>query len=229
MFRQTIVITGITLIASLGAFAGQITTPTVNVTVTNTSGNALIQQFDPSLGTLTGVTLNFGPAAISDTIFISDFEQGGTINITYNLGHFVTFTLPVNGPYTPEDFQALNCSGSGPEFSNCSNTEDISFVFSATSFDLTSAPQAPFLGLGTVAFPYSPSLVESLVTSTPANPSNLSLQVSNLLLTTTMSLTYTYDAAGVATPEPAAVGMAGIGLCGLIWLTRKRTSTARRS
>jgi hypothetical protein len=228
VLKRTIVITGIALISALAASAGQITTPTVNVTVTNTSGNALIQQFDPSLGTLTGVTLNFGPASISDLTSISDFEQGGTINITYNMGHMVTFALPVNGPYTPEDFQGLSCTGSGAEFSNCSNSQAISFTFGATSFDLSTAPQAPFLGLGTVAFPYAPSIIENLVgTSIPANPSNLSLQVTNLLLTTTMSLTYTYDTPTSGTPEPASFGMMGAGFCGLIWLARRRATRPR--
>jgi len=223
--KQPIIITGITLLSSLTALAGQITTPVVNVNVTNTSGNALLQQFDPSLGTLTGVTLHFGSASISDSNSIIDNEQGGTIDITYLLGHQVTFTLPAGGPYVPADAQNLNCSGGGAEFSNCSNSNNISFIFPAIDFDLTSAPQAPFLGLGTVAFPYAPSLIENLVTSTPTNPANLNLSVTNLLLTTTMSITYDYST--VATPEPATLGMAGAGFGVMLLVARKRARANR--
>ena len=173
MFKHTIVITGITLLTMLGAVAGTVTTPTVNVTVTNTSGNALIQQFDPSLGTLTGITLNFGPATISDDISISDFEEGGTINITYNLGHEVTFDLPVGSPYVTEDFQALNCSGSGAEFSNCNNFR-IAFHSSSRrhKFRPLRRSTSTVHRIGQCSrLPYAPSLVENLVTSTPTNSS----------------------------------------------------------
>ncbi len=70
MFKHTIVITGITLLSAFGAVAGTVTTPTVNVTVTNTSGNALLQQFDPSLAAsipANPADLTFGVANLSLT------------------------------------------------------------------------------------------------------------------------------------------------------------------
>ncbi len=177
-----------------------------------------------ALGTLTGVTLNIGSTKISSDTATSDFQQGGTINITYNLGHFVTFSLPGGGTFVPEDFQSLNCLGQGPEFSSCSAAQAISFTYVPSTIDLTGAIAGPFLGLGTFAIPFTPTIVEDVVTSIPANPANLTLSVTNLSLTSDMSVTYTFDDAP-RTPEPGSLGAVGLGLTGLAWMARRRLKT----
>ena len=224
MFKRLIVLSGILSIPAVQSYAGTITTPDVLINVTTSAGSVLLQQFDPSLGTLTGVTLNIGKTTISDTAIMSDVEATNVITITYNLGHMVTFTLPGGGTFVPLVAQNLTCSGVGNEFTSCSNLVENSLVLNASTVDLTSAIPGSFLGLGTFAIPYSPALIESLVSSIPSNPSNLSLSVSNLQLTSDMSVTYTFTDP-VGTPEPGSLGAAGLGLGTLVFLARKRFVT----
>ena len=184
------------LASAIGMFAGTLTTvlPTVDETSPTVGGTISLPQFNSALGTLTGVTLNFGAGSIFADTAIGDFEPtGGNINITYDLGYQVTFTLPVGGPFVAADYQPLTCSGSGPEVSSCNHSQGISDTPISGSYDLSS-DAAAFL-TGPVSVTYTPSLVKQLVGSpTPASPADLNLSV-----------------------------MAGAGLLGLGWFGRKRT------
>jgi len=200
------------LASTIGLSAGTITTalPTVNETSPTVGGNITLPQFNSAFGTLTGVTLNFGPGSIAANTEITDFEQGGTIDITYNMGYEVTFNLPVGGPFVPEDFQAVTCSGSGAEFSNCDATNAISFSPLSGSYDLSS-DAAAFLS-GSVNVSYTPALVEQLVSSTPAHPADLTFSVTGESLTMPISITYTYTTPTSGVPEPSSLVLAGAGL-----------------
>jgi hypothetical protein len=222
MFNHARTLSVLLLLSAAGLSAGTLTIalPTVNETSPTVGGIVILPQFNSSLGTLTGVSLDFGPASISADTEISDFEPGGTINITYSLGYQVTFTLPVGGPFVVEDAQDLNCSGFGPEFATCDSSQGISFSPINGSYDLSS-DAAAFLS-GTVPVSYTPTLIESKVGgSTPTNPSNLSLSVTGESATIPLSITFTYTPT-TSVPEPGSLVLAGAGLLGLGWFGRKR-------
>lgn len=203
-----------------------VTLPTVNETSPTVGGTLTLPQFDSSLGTLTGVSLDFGAGSIFANTSISDVQPaGGTIDITYNLGYQVTFNLPVGGPFVPADFQQLNCTGSGTEISACSNSLAISLSNLGGTFDLSS-DAAAFLA-GSVAVTYTPSLVEQLVgSSTPTNPANLVLSVTGESLTMPAAISYTYTP-DPQTPEPSAAILSALGLLALVYGGRQVHATAQ--
>ena len=205
--------------------AATVTVPLGDVTDTSpTVGGVLVlPEFNNALGTLTGVTLNFGPGTVSANIGISDLEPaGGNINITYNLGYDVTFNFP-GGFYNPQDSQNLNCSGFGVEISSCNNSTAIAGSGLAASADLSG-----FLALfeaGNVDVPYTPTLIEELVGSAvPASPANLVLSVTGESLVMPASVTYTYTSAVASAPEPSSFVLLGGGLLALGWASRRRSS-----
>ena len=224
MFKRLGSTAAILFASALGLSAATLTVPLGVVTDTSPTlgGTLVLPQFNSSLGTLTGVELDFGAGSVSADLAISDIEPGGIIDITYLMGYEVTFTLPAVGPFVAEDAQNLNCSGSGPEIASCTNSESIAFSSISGSFDL-SADLAAFLS-GTVNVPYTPSLVETLVgTPSPLHPSNLNLSVTNESMTMPSSITFTYTPAS-GTPEPATLFFVGGGLIGLYGARRRRRS-----
>jgi hypothetical protein len=224
MSKRFIFMAGVWWSTILTLPASTLTIPLGTVTETSpTVGGVLVlPQFNNSLGTLTGVTLNFGPGTANANIGISDLEPtGGSINITYNLGYQVTFSLP-NGSYNPGIEQNLNCSGFDVEISSCNNSAAIAGTNEMSSDDLSAF--AALFEAGNVDITYTPSLVEQLVGSTiPASPANLVLTVSGESLVMPSSLTYTYTPASSSTPEPATSVLLGGGLLALGYAWRRRS------
>jgi PEP-CTERM motif len=213
------------LLASAAAMsAGTLTTilPTVNEASPTVGGTISLPEFNSALGTLTDVTLNFGAGSVFADTAISDIETtGGTINITYDLGYQVSFSLVGELLLEAGNYAPLTCSGFSPETVICDNSGVVSYTQPPESFDLSS-DLAAFL-TGPVSVPYTPSVVEySLGPTTPASPSNLNLSVTNESFSMPVSITYTYTPETAGVPEPASLIMAGGGMIALGWLGRKR-------
>jgi hypothetical protein len=227
MFQKFAITAAFLLSAATAARAASVTVPLATVTDTSATlgGLLILPEFNNSLGTLTGVTLNFGPGSVAANIGISDLEpSGGTINITYQLGYAVTFDLPVGGPFVAQDAQNITCSGFNVEISSCNSSMAISLNTIAGSYDLSSF--APFFEIGNVDLTYTPSLIEQVVGSTiPASPANLALSVTGESLTMPSSLVYTYTTA--STPEPSSFVLLADGLAALAWTRRKLTAPRR--
>jgi len=230
LFRNhTIRLCGILLASAVAGCANSITLPIPTITASspNQVGSVFMPQFNSALGTLTGVQVNFGVSTVSATTAISDVENNvSNINITYDLGYFVSIALPDGEIFAVEGAPPLTCAASaaGAEILTCSNGGSFTQMVAGMSFDLTS--KSPLFVAGPVALNYSTFPSEILVgTPTPNPPANLNLSVTNESDSTPSTITFTYTAAA-ATPEPAAPAMAMVGLACLFLLRRRFRAAA---
>jgi hypothetical protein len=211
-------------LTGIAAHAGSITIPLTTVVETSPTvgGNLVLPQFNSSLGTLTGVTLDFLPGSISVNIAISDFETPGPISIAYDLGYSVSFDI-FGGGLIIQDVKQLQCISSAIEVAACDDSATIGFPTSDTPFDLT--PQLALFLSGPVLIPYAPSVTQNpVVTPVPVSPSHLVLTVSGNV-TVPSQITFQYTAAGV--PEPGTFLLLGSVLAGLWLALRKRSRDSR--
>lgn len=220
MIRRTIFIFGLLMTAAAATgFGAQITQTLTTLTVSGTGGGTwYLPQFNNSLGTLTGVLLNFGQGQIRANDGISDLENSNRINITYNLGYQVTINMPGIAPYVPNAYTALTCSGTATEVTTCSNSIQLSSALNPVTFDLS--PQSGLFVFGPVGLTYQAINIQQLVgTPFPNPPTNLITSVSGSL-TLPATITFIYTTPTTSTPEPSSVVLGATGLA-LLWVGRR--------
>jgi hypothetical protein len=166
-------------------------------------------QFNPTLGTLTGVAfvLDSTPTTvvnvenISETIgATSSAEAIGTFEVEFTSGG--DFAGPI------DVFATVNCSSNF-----CTASDDSSF------FGTFPVNISGFTGLGTFDSLLRFFLSQAQVTSCEGGPcfANGSVQWDGSL-----TVRYTYDAVGGSVPIPGTLTLLGIGLAGLGFLGRRR-------
>ncbi len=181
-------------------------------------GNAAVNlpQFDPSLGTLTSVTL-----AIDATVQ-ADITAENDSNIAGNMGVDLTGIVTATSGAASASANVLQSAGpvavaasdgnpgSGPDFFDFGT---ISGTDSDT--DTILSPLAPFIGLGTVAVAISGNggfAVNGVTDST--------LTVSNFGTSGTVTITYNYQTPVI--PEPSSVVLAGMACMAGVLVLRRR-------
>lgn len=190
--------------------------------------NATFNQFDPSLGTLTGVTIMGGV----NLILIGEASLGPVgQNGNSILGNFLLngfYTLP--GGLANEfdsDVGSAGCTAVGSdEFASCTQTEEFTMPQSVIP-NVNSPVLTSYIGTSTV-----PLQLQSIgtVTLTSSSPP-LTNFGNNLFFQSTefkgdLLLQYTYDPAGV--PEPGSTALLGGGLM-LLGLVRYRRAFQTRT
>lgn len=216
--------------ASMAASAAQISDSfTIDYSRTDWENGTLkfgtLDRFNGSLGTLTGVTIQYD-ASLDSTVKLANLSRSSTASITglvsgafvvSDLGGMfpnitgtlsnsvVASNLAINPGFTADDDAIFN-STSGRIFSHVTATN--SFSQSSTNSTL--------LGYltGTQALDFSITATDKSKTTGPNNIRG----VYETLAAGTGTITYTYTAAPV--PEPASMAALGLGAVGL--LRRKR-------
>jgi hypothetical protein len=211
-----------------GLAAGTIDTPTVNFDLITGAGtnpttfvNGNLAQFDPALGTLTGITVFMDATVIMNlhasivgagqTSIFADFEEGATLANLPGLAEFDTFL---------EFEQAhFGCNGQGSdEFTSCSVDQQFSSGISVLpGMALAPIPNMnAYVGTGTVPFELASWTGITNVASIPAGGG---LQFNSTEITGDLWLEYTFTPAAASTPEPGTTALLGGGLL-LLGLSR---------
>jgi PEP-CTERM motif len=215
--KKLLAITSLTLaLGASGLFGAQITDPSIPSGAITAPGTFDFAAFDPSLGTLTGITLNLATSATGSATIAN--LTGGPLNytsVTVNVPFVLTFTgglgtydfsasVVDNTPGTltsPSSITVNGLTGTG------NATESISpftgyiggpGTFTPT-FSLSSGGTATVNGLGDQGLLYGGSATGSVVAS----------------------ITYTYTVPST-TPEPATMTLFGSAILGLGFFGRKR-------
>jgi hypothetical protein len=206
-------------IAAPVAMAGTITEPisgpvTVGPSLTPVSANFSILQFDPSLGTLTSVTINITDigtttlaATSTDIDTLDDIDTKLTLLVSGG-GASKSQTLYVDSGIT--DPPGVIVTTTSPY-----NSGPLTITGSATD-NVSSADWAAFTGTGYVPFTFTAN-AETQITEmggnlTPSQITNAGVDV---------SITYDYTNPGPPViPEPSTLSLFGSGLLGLAGMLR---------
>lgn len=172
-----------------------------------------LAQFDPSLGTLTQVTiLRNGSMATSGTITNNSTSSGGTFatqvfaNLTITVAGAAE-TLPNLFVQRSATLTAAPGPGNSASFSG-TDTDSLSTILNSGL--------AAFIGTGTV-----PVLCDTQVVQFTGGPGGNASSTNATAAGCDVTITYEYTAAPVGTPEPAMVlGLLAVGGAGA--LTRRK-------
>jgi hypothetical protein len=200
----------------------QTQTESVSLTQTNWANTMVFNQFDPSLGTLTGVTLNLTGQVSGSSAFESLDSTPSTV--TMNLQATITLERPDKSSLvatlptatTVDSVSAfdgsidfLGTSGRTHAGQNASDVQSV--TINSPSPDL-----ALFIGKGTISLP-----ITGVGSSTASGSGNLQVQ---FLASAGASAVLTYQFATV--PEPASMVLFGLGGAAAVVLLRRRPRAA---
>jgi hypothetical protein len=178
-----------------------------------------LTQFDPSLGTLTGILIEFSATLNGSFEFTNSTTTAGTVS--GSLGGI--FTLDGPGPLAMPLLVLNPSSNFGPV--NVASMSTVPVVAPASMdsdsyFTSLAGEFVPFEGLATVGFSGTTEPLIGIFTN--INPLG---QQQTLLGEATVTVTYEFDAPGVPdVPEPMTLYLLGGGLLALSFIRRPRSN-----
>jgi hypothetical protein len=218
--RSILVAAGIVLVMSASASAATISfSDSIPLSTTNWSSSVSVSKFDPSLGTLLGITFELSGHVEGGAKFES--LDAAPATVTMDLAADIELqrpdlsTLVVSNPLvqTVDNVTAfdtvLDFGGtSGKTYTGLSADDTESAVSPPPASDLVL-----FTGLGNISLP-----VEAEGASTGSGAGNLILQF-NTSASADVKVTYEYE----PIPEPSTLGLLSMGIIGLLaWRWRRR-------
>ena len=182
-----------------------------------------ISQFDPSLGTLTGIDIALDASVTGDASVESLDSAMRTLTATFSAE--VTASQSSLGQLlsanpTASASQTLTAFDGAIDFGGTSGFVTGTLMDSVQDTAMLNSGLAPFVGLGTVGIDLDAS-GSAVVTG-----SNNTASITSISSGATLSVTYTYDEAGIV-PLPAGFPLLIAGLGGLTLVRRRSAGPAR--
>ncbi len=217
-------VSALTLVAGL-ALANAASAATITQTFTQPQSattwsvaNIPFNQFNPALGTLTSVTLQFGGSFTQqEVISVAAGNPAQTITglsavadvLIYGAANFVNQIVDINGTQNVISFPGVTIAAGTSQTFNAAG---------ALGFGPASQlPIAPYIGLGTISYSLAGTGGFSVSGGGQANFSITTLSGG------TLTLVYNYDAVPTnGVPEPTTMAGAFAGLLALIPVARRR-------
>ncbi len=220
MFKKLLSLGALLAISLVPSSAATISfSDTVNTTFTPNTLSFTLTQFDPTLGALTGILIEFSAVLDGDFTATNQSAAAGTLSGTL-AGTFILdgpapLAMPLLILNPVSNFGPINVPAfTAVPFSAPSSMD-------ADSYSTALGPElAPFIGLGTIGF--NGTAAALIGTSTNINP--LLLQ-QDLKGEATVKVTYEYERQGVPdVPEPMTMYLMGGGLLALSFMRRSRSA-----
>lgn len=221
LFSTSLLLTAVAGALSLGSVSAATITQTFTQPTSPTTwsvANIAFNQFNPILGNLTSVVLQFsGSFAQTEIITVPVGVPAQTITgltavadvLIFDAANFVNEITDISGSQNVISFPGVTIAAGTSQTFNASGALDFG--------PASQLPIAPYLGVGTKSFSMAGTGGFSV---SGGGQAQFGITTSS---GGTLTLVYNYDLAPPTdVPEPATFGMVGVAMAGLVYLRRKQ-------